>query len=50
MEIVILIFYILLFLMALFLSFASLKYFKTMWKYKNRKNDGSEDEQFKMFD
>lgn len=47
MEIVIVIFYILFFLMALFLSFLSLKYFKTMWKYKNRKKDGSEDDQFK---
>ena len=38
------------FLIALILSFASVKYFITMWKFKNRKKDGSEDDDFKRFD
>jgi hypothetical protein len=44
------IFYILMFLLAIFLSVANFRYFKTMWRYKNRKKDGSEDDQFKKFD
>ena len=32
------------------LSFASVKYFITMWKFKNRNKDGSEDDDFKRFD
>ncbi|WP_164967359.1 hypothetical protein [Arcobacter cloacae] len=50
MEIVIVFVYIVLFFIALVLSFASFKYFITMWKFKNRKKDGSEDEDFKRFD
>lgn len=50
MEILIFISYILFFIIALFLSFQSFKYFKTMWQYKNRKKDGSEDDQFKKID
>lgn len=38
------------FLIAVVLSFQTYKYFKTMWKFKNRKKDGSEDKDFKYFD
>jgi heme/copper-type cytochrome/quinol oxidase subunit 2 len=50
MDIVVILMYVVLFLIALFLSFASVKYFITMWKFKNRKKDGSEDDDFKRFD
>ncbi|CAM3857795.1 hypothetical protein [Arcobacter cloacae] len=50
MEIVVVLMYIVLFFIALVLSFSSFKYFITMWKFKNRKKDGSEDENFKRFD
>lgn len=50
MEILIFISYILFFFMALFFSYLSLKYFKTMWDYKHRKKDGSEDHKFKKLD
>lgn len=50
METIVILIYVILFLIALFLSFASVKYFITMWKFKNRKKDGSEDENFKRFD
>ncbi len=50
MEIVTLLTYILMFTIALILSFASVKYFITMWKFKNRKKDGSEDDDFERFD
>ncbi|MCT7553564.1 hypothetical protein PJV89_01185 [Aliarcobacter butzleri] len=50
MEIVVILMYVVLFLIALFLSFSSVKYFITMWKFKNRKKDGSEDDDFKRFD
>lgn len=50
MEIIIVFMYIVLFFIVLVLSFASVKYFITMWKFKNRKKDGSEDEDFKRFD
>lgn len=50
MEIAILLVYIGLFVIALILSFASIKYFITMWKFKNRKKDGSEDDDFNRFD
>ncbi|MGE4382652.1 MAG: hypothetical protein AB7D41_05580 [Arcobacter sp.] len=50
MEIVVLLMYIVLFLLALILSFFSVKYFITMWKFKNRKKDGSENDDFKRFD
>ncbi|QKF81338.1 hypothetical protein AEBR_0839 [Halarcobacter ebronensis] len=33
-----------------FILYSSLKYFITMWKFKNRKKDGSEDDDFKYFD
>lgn len=50
MEILILLTYIGLFLIMIVLSLASVKYFITMWKFKNRKKDGSEDDQFRRFD
>lgn len=50
MEILIFLTYIGLFLIMIILSFASIKYFITMWKFKNRKKDGSEDKNFKFFD
>lgn len=50
MEIVVFLMYIGMFLIALILSFVSVKYFITMWKFKNRKKDGSEDADFKRFD
>ena len=50
METVVILIYVILFLIALILSFASVKYFITMWKFKNRKKDGSENGDFKRFD
>ncbi|EFU69447.1 hypothetical protein HMPREF9401_1543 [Aliarcobacter butzleri JV22] len=50
MDIIVILMYVVLFLIALFLSFSSVKYFITMWKFKNRKKDGSEDDDFKRFD
>jgi len=50
MELIMFVFYIFIFCIAIFLTLANFKYFKTMWKYKNRKKDGSEDDQFKKFD
>ncbi|BAK70614.1 hypothetical protein [Aliarcobacter butzleri] len=50
MQTVVILMYVVLFLIALFLSFSSVKYFITMWKFKNRKKDGSEDDDFKRFD
>lgn len=42
--------FIILFILGIILSFQTLKYTYTMWKYKNRKKDGSEDKDFKYFD
>lgn len=50
MEIAVLLIYIGLFIIAIILSFSSIKFFLTMWKFKNRKKDGSEDKDFKYFD
>ena len=50
METLMVLMYIVFFLIALILSFASMKYFITMWKFKNRKKNGSEDDDFKRFD
>jgi heme/copper-type cytochrome/quinol oxidase subunit 2 len=50
MEILVILIYVILFFIALILSFASVKYFITIWKFKNRKKDGSEDGDFKRFD
>jgi len=41
---------IIFFLVALILSYQTFKYFKTMWRFKNRKKDGSEDKDFEYFD
>ncbi len=46
MEIVTFLIYIVMFVIAFFLSLASVKYFITMGKFKNRKKDGSEDDEF----
>ena len=50
MEITVLLLYIGLFVISLILSFVSAKYFITMWKFKNRKKDGTEDDDFKRLD
>ena len=50
MEILLLISYFIFFLIALILTFKSFKYFITMCRFKNRKKDGSEDDNFKKFD
>jgi heme/copper-type cytochrome/quinol oxidase subunit 2 len=50
MEIVTFLIYIVMFVIVFILSFASVKYFITMWKFKNRKKDGSEDDEFERFD
>lgn len=50
MEIVTFLIYLVMFVIAFILSFASVEYFITMWKFKNRKKDGSEDDEFKRFD
>lgn len=50
MEIMVFLTFIGLFLFAIFISIASVKYFITMWKFKNRKKDGSEDDRFRRFD
>lgn len=50
MKMLTLIFYIMLFIISIILGFSSIKYFITMWKFKNRKKDGSEDDDFKRFD
>ena len=42
--------YIVLFLIAFILSYVDYEYFVDMWKFKNRKKDGSEDDDFKRFD
>ncbi|WP_298753157.1 hypothetical protein [uncultured Arcobacter sp.] len=50
MEIVFALIYLAMFIIAFFLSLVSVRYFITMWKYKHRKKDGSEDDDFKKFD
>ena len=41
---------LILFFLAIIIAIKSIKYFVTMWKFKNRKKDGSEDNDFKYFD
>ena len=41
---------VILIIIAIIMTIQSIKYFKTMWKFKNRKKDGSEDDDFKYFD
>jgi hypothetical protein len=50
MQIAMIFIYIVMFILTLLLSFFRIKYFITMWKYKNRKKNGSEDKDFKKFD
>ncbi len=50
MEIIFVISSIIIFIIVVLLSFQTVNYFKTMWKFKNRKKDGSEDDDFKYFD
>ena len=50
MEIFIFLIYVVIFLIALILGFVSFKYFITMWKFRNRKKDRSEDTEFERFD
>ena len=50
MEIVTFLIYIVTFVIAFVLSFASVKYFINMWKFKNRKKDGSQDNEFERLD
>jgi len=37
-------------ILGLILAYQSIKFTITMWKFKNRKKDGSEDKNFKYFD
>jgi len=41
---------LILFFITIMIAIQSIKYFITMWKFKNRKKDGSEDDDFKYFD
>lgn len=50
MQYVFILVYLVLFIIAILLSYQTVKYFITMWKFKNRKKDGSEDKDFKYFD
>jgi len=50
MEILFAFITIVFFILAVVLSYKSVMYFITMWKFKNRKKDGSEDKDFKYFD
>ncbi len=50
MQTAMILIYIVMFIIAFILSLVSVRYFITMWKYKNRKKDGSEDKDFKKFD
>lgn len=50
MEITMIFIYIIIFLIALILSFFNIKYFINMWKFKNSKKDKTKNEDFKKFD
>ncbi|WP_164969920.1 OadG family protein [Malaciobacter molluscorum] len=50
MELLYAISMVIVFIIAIFLSFKTFQFTKTMWKFKNRKKDGSEDDDFKYFD
>ncbi|WP_320036404.1 hypothetical protein [Halarcobacter sp.] len=50
METLYIIGFILLLIISILISISSIKYFLTMWKFKNRKKDKSEDDDFKYFD
>lgn len=50
MEEIIIISLIIFFILGIILSYQAIKYGKNMWKFKNRKKDGSEDDDFRYFD
>ncbi|MFV0564021.1 hypothetical protein [Malaciobacter mytili] len=50
MEFIYTLFSIIIFLLAIILSYKTYQFTKTMYKFKNRKKDGSEDKDFKYFD
>ncbi|WP_321468522.1 hypothetical protein [Halarcobacter sp.] len=50
METLYIIGFILLIIISIIISISSIKYFLTMWKFKNRKKDKNEDDDFKYFD
>lgn len=50
MEIIFTIFFVFLFIFAIILSYSSIRYFITMWKFKNRKKNAKKDDDFKYFD
>ena len=50
MELFYTIFMVIIFIVAIMRSYKALQFTKTMWKFKNRKKDGSEDKDFKYFD
>ncbi|WP_164997050.1 OadG family protein [Malaciobacter molluscorum] len=50
MELLYAISMVIVFIIAIFLSFKTFQFTKTMWKFKNRKKDGREDDDFKYFD
>lgn len=50
METIALTFLILGFIIALIISYKTIEFTHTMWKFKNRKKDGSEDKNFHFFD
>ena len=50
MDIIILFIVLVLMIIGVVLGYQTFKYGKTMWKFKNRKKDGSEDDDFRYFD
>lgn len=42
--------YLIFFILAIVIFIKSIKYFITIWKFKNRKKDGLKDDDFKYFD
>lgn len=50
MNILIFIFQLLIATIVIILVYQTLKYTHTLWRFKNRKKDGSEDKDFKYFD
>jgi heme/copper-type cytochrome/quinol oxidase subunit 2 len=50
MSFLVFIFQLLMIAIVIILVYQTLKYTRTMWRFKNRKKDGSEDKDFKYFD
>jgi len=50
MEEIIIISTFIFFVFGIILSYQAIKYGKSIWKFKNRKKDGSEDDDFRYFD